>query len=371
MGDVGVCDRESSHQGVQNVGRRNGETDMQSTEAIQTAAPDLLRPAQGRIIWGSPLILYTSQLRAAASFLNSIGDLLGDRKIIFLPLVAWTMETMRSDDWMIQKIRSYEKRYPNHRIIHMCNTQKEVDILRACGCEAEWFNHNVFVDPELISPIAGAAKDFDAVYNAQLEPWKRHRLARQIPSLALMYHSFNSEQAPYQQSLRAEVPQAFFANHELSTPPGGELNRWQVREVLNRSRVGLCLSETEGAMYASVEYLLAGLPVVSTFNRGGRDQFMHPDFWLSVPPDPAAIAQACRELIKRRLDPNEIRARTIAHQQREIARFQVFVNGLIAEAGVDADIRPHWPKIYRDKLGGWASAGEFLSEVEAWRPPEP
>lgn len=45
----------------------------------------------------------------------------------------------------------------------------------------------------------------------------------------------------------------------------------QVCAALNRGEVGLALSELEGACWASTEYLLCGLPVVSTPCSGGRE----------------------------------------------------------------------------------------------------
>ncbi|MCW2282997.1 glycosyltransferase involved in cell wall biosynthesis [Rhodoblastus acidophilus] len=341
---------------------------MKPIESSPAEGVDLSRPVQGQIIWGDPLIFYTSQMTARASFINSACDLCHDRDAILLTQVAWTLEGVKPDNQFIRWISDYEARHPRHKIIHMCNTQAEVDALRACGCRAEWFNHNIFVDPNIISPDPEAEKQFDAVYNAQLTPWKRHGLAREIPSVALLYHSYSPEQEAYRQGLLQDAPHTYFANHELANPPGGNLPRSTIRALLNRSRVGLCLSEAEGAMYASIEYLLAGLPVVSTHNRGGRDQFMHADYWLSVPPDPADVARACGDLIARRLDPWAIRERTIAQQQAETARFQAYVNALLAENGVNADIRALWPQLYCDKLLRWEPAGEFLKRVHAWRP---
>ncbi len=71
----------------------------------------------------------------------------------------------------------------------------------------------------------------------------------------------------YFDQVRAALPHATFTHD----PPTLYLNSWEVARKLNACRVGMCLSETEGAMFAAVEYLLCGLPVVSTPSQGGRD----------------------------------------------------------------------------------------------------
>ena len=57
-----------------------------------------------------------------------------------------------------------------------------------------------------------------------------------------------------------------------------------VIDIYNQSKIGLILSgntgkntqgDKEGASYSTCEYLLSGLPVVSTYNQGGRN------FWLN------------------------------------------------------------------------------------------
>ena len=72
---------------------------------------------------------------------------------------------------------------------------------------------------------------------------------------------------------------------------------------LSRARVGLCLSEEEGAMFASIEYLLCGLPVVSTPNMGGRDFFFDEKFSQTVDPSEEAVRVGVEKMISLRLDP--------------------------------------------------------------------
>ena len=114
-------------------------------------------------------------------------------------------------------------------------------------------------------------------------------------------------------------------SHSFLNPIEGERFRplapAEVNVVLNRARVGLCLSAAEGAMFASMEYMLAGLPVVSTPNLGGRDFFFDPDYCLTVPANAGAVRAAVESLVARNIPASYIRSRTLARAERERGHF--------------------------------------------------
>ena len=125
----------------------------------------------------------------------------------------------------------------------------------------------------------------------------------------------------YLASLRSQMPHHSFINRVVD----GKIEMIaaaEVNSVLAQSRVGLCLSAEEGGMFASVEYLLAGLPVVSTPNTGGRDVFSDPEFWLTVPDTPEAIRDAVTEMAGRHVPPARIRARTLERVHEHRARLR-------------------------------------------------
>ncbi len=64
-------------------------------------------------------------------------------------------------------------------------------------------------------------------------------------------------------------------------------------------------------MFASMEYLLAGCPVVSTPSLGGRDFFFDNRYVEIVDPTPEAVLEGVNRLRKKRLDPAFIRAETL------------------------------------------------------------
>jgi tetratricopeptide (TPR) repeat protein len=60
-------------------------------------------------------------------------------------------------------------------------------------------------------------------------------------------------------------------------------------------------------MFASAEYMVCGLPVVSTRSIGGRDEYFDDRFCLICDDNPASVAAAVKEAISRNFDPNVIR----------------------------------------------------------------
>jgi glycosyltransferase involved in cell wall biosynthesis len=71
----------------------------------------------------------------------------------------------------------------------------------------------------------------------------------------------------------------------------------------------------EGAMLASVEYMLCGLPLVTTPCRGGREQFFDDRYVKVVDPTAPAVAQGVRDLIESRINPELVRAETLKKLQ--------------------------------------------------------
>ncbi len=196
---------------------------------------------------------------------------------------------------------------PRHRVIFVANTSEECAILKEAGLETLLGNHNLFSDRNLFKPLGDLAdRPFDAIYNARFMPYKRHDLAEAVPRLSLLGYSFET---PEFARIRAKFTNAHFANeidgdfHKLSFV--------EVNQALNQARVGLCLSEVEGAMGASAEYLLAGLPVVTTPSEGGRDMFFDDRFVRVAAPDPKAVASAVQSLADEKISPAFIREETL------------------------------------------------------------
>lgn len=199
------------------------------------------------------------------------------------------------------------------RFTVLCNYPAQVGLARSAGLKAIFCNANAFIDEEVFRPQP-MQKRFDAVSNARLVKLKRVHLARLVPNLALI-QGHRLEATEYDDP--REIPHAYLNE--------GPLSPRAVVRVLSASRVGLALSEAEGGCLASSEYLLCGLPVVSTPSRGGRDVWYDADNSQICEPTPEAVRDAVRLLIGRlnrgELEPQAIRARHLALAEEHRGRF--------------------------------------------------
>jgi len=252
--------------------------------------------------------------------------------------------------------------FPDVRLIHLCNEEKSLPRWLDHGLEAIHCNHNAFVDERVFSPLKGTTRAFRAVYDARLVPFKRHALAAQVDQLALIYYVAPAlDDLDYAEKIRRDFAHTHFFNH----PNGGyeRLGPAAVNECLNRCRTGLCLSDCEGAMYASIQYLLSGLGVVSTPNSGGRDDFFSPDHSLSAEPTPEAVSQAVGEMLARRLDPWEVRGATLARIQPHRNRFCELVQSILDDHGQSRRFAEEWPRRFHNRFLASQSHRQILQRL--------
>jgi len=107
-------------------------------------------------------------------------------------------------------------------------------------------------------------KKFDCIYNAKPLAFKRHYLTQALANKVFVSYGENGFRSdPNYVDLRRHNPSAIH----------WDISNEKVRELINSSVCGLILSDIEGACYASTEYLLCGIPVVSTKSFGGRDEY--------------------------------------------------------------------------------------------------
>lgn len=90
-----------------------------------------------------------------------------------------------------------------------------------------------------------------------------------------------------------------------------------VRDVYRASHAALALSAREGAMFACMEYLMCGLPVVTARNRGGRNRYLTAYNSRFVSPRPEAVARAVAEFVAAPSDPLAIREEVLALVRRD------------------------------------------------------
>lgn len=282
--------------------------------------------------------------------LTPLFNYLADTRAYFLYCWFWSIE----EPYRVEIVKRFEqhhrRRYPKHQFIHLCNTLPQYEVFRDRGLNAVFCNHNAFVDEKIFSLLPSTRKTWDAVYDARFKDYKRHELALQIPSLALIYDVNPLVDDPaYVENVRRQFAHAHFLNHGA----GGAyrlLKPSEVNECLNTCRVGLCLSAVEGANYASIQYLLCGMPVVSTRSRGGRDVFFDDEYVLIVDDAADAVRAGVEEMVGRNLAPEMIRARTLGKIEVHRQTLINCVQQIYDEERVPRRFETEWNEVFFNKL---------------------
>lgn len=258
------------------------------------------------------------------NWVAALGRRLASRPATILLMPNWTLERPAVIEQLGRDLAWYRERFPHHALIFLCNTEEERRLVSGVGGTAIFSNHNLLVREDLFRPLADVPVEFDAVYTGRISPTKRHHLALDVERLVHITVSIGelppSAARAFIRRLQDRSPLHRIANPVVDGMTRG-LPPEEVNRVYNRAAVGLCLSASEGAMCSSMEYLLAGLPVVSTPSLGGRDVYFDPDYCMIVEPEPAAIRRAVETLRDRRIPREEIRARTLEKvlpQRREL-----------------------------------------------------
>jgi len=305
------------------------------------------------LLAADPPILYVADwvIRGRAFGIDRIFRGLRRRRAYFFVRLTWSHETRpyavdQLRDWYVL----HRRRFPGHRIIWLCNTRAEESLFHEKQLEALFCSNSAFSDERIYRPLPGVERAFDAVYDARISAFKRHPLAAAVPSLALISKRVGeTDIAAYEDETRRALAHAHWFNDPFR-PDFAVLTPDEVNECLNRCSVGLCLSAQEGAMMASIQYLLAGLPVVSTPSTGGRDVFYDDEFTRIVDETPEAVARGVAELIERRIPPQRVRAFALERAMEHRRRLVAFVQDIYDAEGVPRDFAAEWPHLFRNYL---------------------
>jgi glycosyltransferase involved in cell wall biosynthesis len=299
-------------------------------------------------------------------FIEAISDQLSSTPALIFVTNACSILSRWKNDWAftsyLHDYRSHRHHYPHHPVVMMANDAMEAQFLSAHGIDAVLFQQNGFMNID--EKPRASAKEFDAVYIARIKPHKRIELAQNIASCCIVFAAVD---VPYFREIQPLVSHFVFANGDPLSSESQPLPRAQVADWCARSRCGLCLSaDVEGAMFASAEYMLWGLPVVSTRSFGGREDYFDERFCLICEDDPASVAAAVTEAISRNVESGLIRNTFLAKVMERRAGLLRFV----------IDRTSHWrgslEKFNRDLLNigtpflerfHWFTAPQLLNEL--------
>jgi len=228
---------------------------------------------------------------------------------------AW-MQTARTIPRLIRD--SLRARKLGKRVHFMCCSPESDRLLRRLHFPGALVSISAYLNESLYR-ITEDPKQYDAVYAARMAPYKRLHLASQVPSLFIQtYGACRTPAGAY--DLHRYEPSVSHCDFNKTW-----LTQDELVTIYNRARVGLVLSRREGAMLASVEYMLCGLPLVSTPCSGGRELFFDESYVRIVDAHAGAVAAGVRELIAWEVDPQVVRARTIQRLQRHRERLCDYV----------------------------------------------
>ncbi len=263
----------------------------------------------GGVISLDPLITYSRGGKVAPYGLPSAyPELFRNRRAVHFFGSPWSIEG-REAAYLggLKKLQSGLG--SDNLLVFLANDDYEASLVSASGVPSFVGSHLMFTDENTFKPMLSpaGARTFDAVYNARPIQFKRHELAVGIDSLMLIYFEFNDEDREQFPRLKQLLPNAYFANREVSGHEWHWFGSDKVAELLSCCRVGLCLSAKEGAMRVAMEYLLCGLSVVATKSVGGRDRYLMPPYAAIVDDNPEAVARGVSEMLERNVPKAAVR----------------------------------------------------------------
>jgi hypothetical protein len=178
------------------------------------------------------------------------------------------------------------------------------------GYSSILLNHNAFLDYNLYS-IGEKEKIYDAVINSRPFWWKRVYLAHQVNNL--LYIKGNDW-------AKNETSWDGYKNMDCTIK--SEISRCDVNLLYQESKCGLILSGNtgenqqglnEGANYSTGEYLLCGLPVISTPNQGGRNFWLDSYNSIICEPNEISVKNAVSIMLNK-IENNEIDRKNIRNE---------------------------------------------------------
>jgi len=312
------------------------------------------------IINREPLIIHTTEnINDIQIFSEIIGK---DRKAFFLVSFWWTLfDGPNTIQQIIKSYRFHQDKYNHHRILFLLNNLDESREFKKNAIPCKFIHQNALIDSNIFKPNL-IAKKFDVIYNARIDSMKRHYLLKDCQKIGLIsayVMNIDSSKQEYLDELKKNIPHAFMINSNQSTRIENfqfemgfkYLTSKQVNVALNQSKVGVILSAKEGACYASIEYLLSGIPVVSTKNIGGRDYFLDKRFCRIVSSNPKAIKNAVDELISLDISPNFIREETIKKMNHHLYKLKKLLRNILKmDKKNNSNFDTFWENNYINKM---------------------
>lgn len=262
---------------------------------------------------------------------------------VMIPHYVVKSDIQRQIEFFLHVTRN---RFPVDRLVVMANSFEDLAIFHELGATRSFFcNHNCWLDFNLFVQDDAATKIFNLVINTRPEKnMKRPYLAAGVDKLAVIRGALvrHHDYWPLEQLA------PLYMNNK------GRLTLEEVVGVLNKSYCGGIFSEKEGACYSSSEYLLCGLPVISTRSHGGRDHWYNDENSIIVDADVGSVAQAVETAVQRLRQGDwsseAIRAAHVRESLRLRDDFVSHLGRIFDNCDIDVDPRAIFNANYRNQF---------------------
>jgi hypothetical protein len=276
----------------------------------------------------------------------------GEKRCHIVVQPSWYVQAhVRHVREIVDAVRETRAHRPDVGFSVICPTAEETALLQGVGVPAVHIHKSAFIDHRIFRPLTDAECRYPAVHVANVEPFKRHRLAWGIRGIAVVTYDWRQADPNFAELEGYE--QVGFANFDR-VDGRIRLGNWvpsaQINAIINQSACGLILSAMEGNNNASAEYLLAGRPVVTTPSHGGRDEMYDSRHVTIVEPTAAAVQEAVEYWLRHPVPPEEIRESIMEKFRMHRRLFMEHINrvtGIDLMPQADADF---WHPRFINKL---------------------
>lgn len=243
--------------------------------------------------------------------------------VIFL--LGFQYETQERMGLALAAIDKIKAAMPKLYPYFLCNSKEEQRNFLVAGKKAVFCSQNAFLRESRYG-ILDCEKIYDAFYLARITPFKRHELVTKVPRL-LLVGDYTEAESEYAEGILKKLPSDAVWIRRVQ----GVL----MYKYMNKAKVGLCLSEAEGAMYACAEYGLCGLPVITTENLGGRENSISPryTFRISKNPTPEEVAEAVDMVVSKNIPPRAVREATLDVLKAHRGRYASLISAIFRDCG--------------------------------------
>jgi len=236
--------------------------------------------------------------------------------------------------------------------IIFCNELEECSYFNELGIPNIHINQNCWLDYNLFN-IINSSKKYDIVYNGCNAYYKNHFLLENIKKYKKVFLYYKTYENI---NLKKFNPSKMYCN----------VNSKKVVNIINRSKVGVILSELEGACYASSEYLLCGLPVISVKNNGGRNFWYDANNSLTIEKDKNQLIGAIDNILANYslYSPQKIRYNHILKTLEVRKKFYDFIKVLFLQNKINKDPEKVFEITYFNKMIKTDKVSKIIKEID-------